>query len=100
MKSQNNSPMTVSEAKQLRSKLRKLSALDVRDIPAEQLVDIQKVHINKGLPPEDRIVDYVEQIGNPYCYRCNGIAVKVSFAGERSLEDCIKEALFAGESGS
>ena len=65
-------------------------------INRDELVDIADVKINTGLPVEERIKDYIRQIKNPYCYLCNGVVVRISFAGKTKLSDCLKTALFSG----
>ena len=48
-------------------------------------------------PVEERIKDYIEQIKNPYCYLCNGVVEKISFAGKKRLDDCLSSYIqFAG----
>ena len=66
------------------------------DIKSDELVDIADVKINTDLPVEERIKDYIKQIKNPYCYLCNGVVVRISFAGMSKLSDCLKTALFPG----
>lgn len=65
-------------------------------INRDELVDIADVKINTDLPVEERIKDYIRQIKNPYCYLCNGVVVRISFAGKTKLSDCLKTALFSG----
>lgn len=65
-------------------------------INRDELVDIADVKINTDLPVEERIMDYIKQIKNPYCYLCNGVVVRISFAGKSKLSDCLKTALFPG----
>lgn len=63
---------------------------DIRTIDPASLQDIQEVTVNQALPKEERMQSYLQQIGNPYCYRCGKYAVKVSFSNsERTLEDCL-----------
>lgn len=74
--------------------LEALSAVDVRTVDPAGLVDIESVKIRTDLPERERVLDYLEQIKNPYCYLYHGIVVKVSFTGKRRLEDCLKDCLF------
>lgn len=76
-----------------REELEKLAGVDIRKIDISQLKDLEEVHIDRNLPKRDRMADYIRQIGNPYCYRSHGIAVKISFAGKRTLEDCLCSCL-------
>ena len=67
--------------------LKKLAAMELRDVNREELVDINDVEIKKDLSQRERMVDFVSQIKNPYCYLDRGMVVKISFAGENRLED-------------
>lgn len=72
--------------------LKKMKLVNIEDVDAESLVDIRDVKINPDLPKEERIAQFLNQIGNPYCFRCNGCVVQVSFAEtERTLEDCLQD---------
>ena len=68
--------------------------VDIRTVDRNTLVDINDVAIDKKLPTEQRIKDYVRQIGNPYCYKCGEAIVKISFSGtEATLEDRLEHYL-------
>ena len=59
--------------------LRAMQEIDVRTVDRGSLWDIRDVKINAGLPKEERILDFIRQIGNPYCYRHGDYVVKISF---------------------
>jgi len=64
------------------------SDFDIRDVDRSTLVDIRDVKVNTALPKRERILDFIRQIGNPYCYRHGKYVVKVSFSDTGiSLED-------------
>ena len=81
------------QLKEMEEELDRLRNVDVRTVDPETLVDIDGVIIRDDLPTEERIMDFVQQIGNPYCFRYNGIVVKVSFSGRKSLEACIRDTI-------
>ncbi|BDF03549.1 DUF6870 family protein [[Clostridium] hylemonae] len=57
----------------------------------DSLADIRDITVDKELPREERIAEFVRQIKNPYRFRCGRFIVKVSFAGNGvTLEDCIR----------
>lgn len=65
-----------------------LSDFDIRAVERNALVDIRDVKVNTALPKRERILDFISQIGNPYCYRYGKYVVKVSFSDtDISLED-------------
>lgn len=60
----------------------------------EPLADIRDVSVDKNLPKEARISEFIRQIKNPYCFRCGKFTVRARFASDGpSLEDCLKQAL-------
>lgn len=59
--------------------LKAMQEIDVRTVDPATLRDIRDVHVNTDLPKPERILDFIWQIGNPYCYRHGKYVVKVSF---------------------
>ena len=68
--------------------------IDLKDINRDELVDIRDVKVNTALPKRERAVDFIRQIGNPYCYKCGEAIVKISFSETTAtLEDRIENYL-------
>ena len=66
----------------------------VNETDRGRLVDIRDVKVNKDLPREDRIAEFVRQIKNPYRFKCGKFTVQASFAADGvPLEECIKGIL-------
>ena len=62
--------------------------VDIRTVDPAGLRDIRDVKVNTDLPKRERILDFIRQIGNPYCYRQGKYVVKVSFTDtDVTLED-------------
>ena len=60
----------------------------------DTLMDIRDVSVNKDLPKEERIVAFVQQIKNPYRFRCGDFVINACFAsGGATIEDCLKGIL-------
>ena len=58
------------------------------------LVDIRDVSVDKSLTREERVAEFLRQIGNPYCFRCGKFTVRAQFSENGvSLEDCLKQIL-------
>ncbi len=77
-----------------REEIAQMKEVDIRTVDREALVDIKDVKINTELSDTERMIDFMQQIRNPYCYLCNGMVVKTRFVGKQSLEDCIKATMF------
>ena len=67
-----------------------LSAVDIKTVDPEQLVDIRDISIHTELPREERILDFIRQIRNPYCFRHGKIVVKIGFS-EAAKETTMEE---------
>lgn len=66
----------------------RMQAADPRTTERSVLKDIRDVNMNTGLPQKERILDFINQITNPYCYRHDAYVVKINFADtDATLEE-------------
>ncbi len=71
-----------------REQIEAMQNVDIRTVDPDTLRDIRDVTVNTDLPKRERILDFIRQIGNPYCYRHGKYVVKVSFTDtDVTLED-------------
>ena len=69
-------------------KMNEMQSVDIRTVDPAELRDIRDVKVNTALPKRERILDFIRQIKNPYCYRHGKYVVKVSFTDtDVTLED-------------
>ena len=54
--------------------------INTSELDRETLSDLREVRINMGLPKEERILDFVRQIKNPYCYKIGKYVVCLRFS--------------------
>lgn len=67
---------------------------DNNAVTPDELVDIRSVTVNRDLPKDERIADFIRQIKNPYRFRCGKYVVTARFSENgQSLEDCIKNII-------
>lgn len=60
---------------------------NIKEVNADDLVDIRTVSVDTSLPPEQRMMNYLEQVKNPYLFRCGDAVVSVRFsAGGTALD--------------
>lgn len=52
----------------------------MRLVDRSVLKDIRDVVIDTSKPCSDRVKNYVEQIGNPYCYLDDDVVVQIGYA--------------------
>lgn len=71
-----------------REQVEAMQNVDIRTVDPDTLRDIRDVEVNTSLPKKERMLDFIRQIGNPYCYRHGKYVVKVSFTDTAvTLED-------------
>lgn len=74
-------------------KLKEMACTDIKTVNEKELVDISNVQIHTELPQKERILDYLNQVKNPYCYISHGTIVKISFSGTRKLKECLNACI-------
>lgn len=82
-------PLAGLSKEQIKEKLAEMRSVDIRTVDPDTLVDIKDVHINKDLPPYERVRDYIRQVKNPYCYKSHGVIVKLNFTGTATMEELL-----------
>lgn len=76
----------------IRVKTEDLKNFDIKTIQPDKLIDIESVELDKNLPAEKRIREFIRQIKNPYFFRCGKFIVQVEYSDtNRSINDCLKE---------
>ena len=79
-------PMTIQEMRDI----------DIRSVDPNILADLKDVQINTSLPRDERFIEYIKQIKNPYCFKIGKAAVKISFTDtETTVEDCLERYLLS-----
>ena len=74
------------------SELDAFSQVDIKTFDPAQLMDIREVAVDKNLQKEERIIDFIRQVHNPYCFRHGKVVVKISFS--ESADDTTLEEQF------
>ena len=65
-----------------------MKKVDSRTVELNILEDLDKIDVDKSLTKEERLLDFITKIKNPFCFICNGMVVKTSYSNTKdSLED-------------
>ena len=68
--------------------------MDFDDVDIKEMKDIRDIRIDRNLPKEKRVKQYLRQVGNPYLVRVGDVKVKIRFANDgTSFEDAYEEML-------
>jgi len=74
--------------------LAEMQSVDIRTVDPSTLQDIRDVKIDSSLATEQKMVDYLKQIKNPYCYKHGKYIVKISYTeGGGSLNERLESYL-------
>ena len=69
---------------------------NIKEVNADDLVDIRTVSVDTSLPPEQRMMNYLEQVKNPYLFRCGDAVVSVRFSAGGTALDGLLKNYFSG----
>ena len=70
------------------AELEELKKVDIRTVDTSTLADIGKIRIDRTLPKEERLLAFIREVRNPFCFICNGMVDKTSFSDtDESLEN-------------
>lgn len=65
-----------------------------QNIPHDNLTEISSVLVDRSLPMQGRITEYVRQIKDPYHYKCGEFAITEKHPENGpSFEDCLQRIL-------
>ena len=65
--------------------------VDILAVDRESLADIQDVKIDPNLAFAEKAILFLNQIKNPYCFRCGDVVVKINYAKtEKTIDDCME----------
>lgn len=71
-----------------------MSEQSIETLDEKELIDISAINIKKDLPHEDKILNFLDQIKNPYCFRCGNVSVRVCFSKTgKNLETVLRDFL-------
>lgn len=56
-----------------------MSKQNIETLDRNDLAELSDIHIRRDLPHEEKILAFLEQIKNPYCFLCGGVPVRVCF---------------------
>jgi len=72
--------------------LDEMSRIEISSIDRNSLVDIKTVKIDTSLPIAKRMVQYLEQIKNPYCFSCGETPIRIRFSDTgKTLDKAVKD---------
>lgn len=71
--------------------LTRLRKVNMETVDRQALARMEEVVVDTALPAARRVLAYLEQVKNPYCFLCGNTPVKVCFAPDgKDLGETVK----------
>ena len=75
-------------------KVEKYKDMNLNDGNPDDIPDINEIKIDRRKPKEERILDFLSQVENPYVFKVNGRLVQIGFTDNgKTAEDCLTNVL-------
>ena len=82
------------EVDKIIEKIEKYRDMDLNDVNLDDIPDIKSIKIDKRKPKEERMLDFLSQVENPYVFKINGHLVQIRFSDtNKTAEDCLTNVL-------
>jgi len=76
--------------KELEEKINRCKNMKLEDINPDDVDEISSIKIDRRKPSDERILDFLTQVKNPYVFKVNGKLVKLEFTDNgTNAEDAI-----------
>lgn len=62
--------------------IEEMQNIDIKTVDPETLVDVTTVEIDQSLPREEREIEFIRQVKNPWCFRVGDVVVKNVYSGD------------------
>lgn len=83
--------MSLEEQKEIESKINNYKSMNIKNI---NVSEIDNIKIDENLEPEERVIDFLKKVSNPYFFNIDGYVVKFSYQENGvEAEECIHNAI-------
>ena len=80
--------------KEIEEKIERCRNMRLEDVTLDDVDEISSIKIDKRKTKEERILDFLMKVKNPYIFKVNGKLVKMSFSDtDKTAEDCLTNVL-------
>lgn len=79
---------------EIKEKLERCRNMKLEDVTLENVDEISSIKIDRRKSSNERILDFLIKVRNPYIFNVNGKLVKMSFSDtDKTAEDCLTNVL-------
>ena len=82
------------DLKELKRKVKYYKDIPISEINSDDVIDIKDIKIDRRKPSDERLLDFLNVVKNPYVFKIKGRIVKVNFSdSDKIAEDCLTSVL-------
>lgn len=82
------------DIKSLERKLEKCKSMSLDDVSLNDVDEITDIKIDKRKSSNERILDFLNKVKNPYIFKVKGKLVRIRFSDtEKTADDCLTNVL-------
>ncbi|CCY45283.1 putative uncharacterized protein [Clostridium sp. CAG:1193] len=79
---------------ELKDKLERCRKISLEDIQLEDVDEITDIKIDKRKSSNERILDFLNKVKNPYIFKVNGRLVQIGFSDNgKTADECLTNVL-------
>ena len=79
---------------ELEEKINRCRLMSLDEVNLEDVDDIRDIKVDKRKSSNERMLDFLTKVKNPYIFKVNGRLVKFTFSNtDRTAEDCLTSVL-------
>lgn len=79
---------------EIKEKLERCRNMKLEDVTLENVDEISSIKIDRRKSSNERILDFLIKVKNPYIFNVNGKLVKMNFSDtDKTAEDCLTNVL-------
>ncbi len=80
--------------KEIEEKLNRCRNMKLEDVTLDDIDEISSIKIDKRKPSNERILNFIVKVKNPYIFKVNGKLVRINFSDtDKTAEDCLTRVL-------
>ena len=87
--------MNKHNIEEIKEKLERCKNMNLEDVTLEDVDEISSIKIDTRKPSNERILDFLTKVKNPYIFKVNGKLVRIRFSENTDLtaDDCLTRVL-------
>ena len=87
--------ITMNNYDELIKKLKEYKEMNINEIDKDKISDISEINISRRKSSKQRILDFLNEIENPYFFKVSDTVVQIGFSDDSNLtaDDCLFNVL-------